>query len=230
MKAKNLVVFFCVVSAFAVFSLTGCINAVATPNVGGEDDNTGGGGFTDTIPTLYLDKTITYGFWDQITSGLEADYAIGDYNTTVSMEATADGAMKVTVGSAAATAGWSAGTLAQVSDLAKAKGSYFDFTNVKKITFKVRGTIPAASIKFKLIDQGDVTLINEVAVTSYGVSSVNTTDWSQATVDVSALTSKKISTAFCFVLGVSPGYTEFKDIGFLDASNANVDITQYIAY
>lgn len=189
-------------------------------------------GGSTTIDKLYADSSYTFGFWDQITGGETPDFAIGDYNTTTALELVGtNDSVKVTIGTGAASAGWSAGTLAQVSDPAKLKGSYFDFTNVASIKFKVRGTMALSGIKFK-VEALDASIpIAEVAISTYGVSSLNATDWSEAVVPVSSFTNKQIKGAFIFVLDKSDtGWVEFKNIAFVDASGANVDIAEHITY
>lgn len=179
---------------------------------------------------VYSDKTYTYGTWAEITGGKTPQFAIGDYSESVTVEGTTEGTLKATVGTAAATMGWSAGTLAQVSDPAKAKGSYFDFTSVAAIQFKVRGTLPLENVKVKLEEADGGVPVADVPVSTYGVTALSALDWAQGSIDTTGFTDKEFKVAFAFVLGVTPGYVEFKDIAFVDSTGANVNIAQTISY
>lgn len=231
--------------ACVFLALSGCDMPSGVPNTGSAivpSDTTGGDTGDDTgdddsgssdedyAPNLFV-ADYTYGNWEQITGGLKPDMAVADYEATCIVAPTDDGNIKVSVSDPPKA--WCAGTLAQVSDPAKAKGSYYDFTAVTDITFKVRTNFTSfGDIKFKM-ESSTATLINEKALSTYSPtpSTPSSTEWTTVKISVSSYKTQKIVNAFCVVLTPTAGkWAEFKDIDFVDASGASVDIATKIVY
>lgn len=180
------------------------------------------------VYSLFADSMFTWGSWDQLDAGLEADLAVGEWDQTVSVEVIS-GVAKLTLLAKADTSGWSGGTLAQLPGQAET-GSYLDFSTVKYIKFKIKSAdIAPSNVKFILQQKSGGDLIASVPLTTYGISSI--LDWTDVSIDVSAYSAQQISCAFALKLGTGAGKSaEVTGISFVNSAGANVDIAHSVTW
>ena len=172
---------------------------------------------------LYKDSSLSYGTWTQLEAGTKADFAVGEWEgVNFGIE---NGVATITVGDGY----WHGATLGQLPPQAQTS-SYYDFSRVANIKFKVKSSnISASELQVIIQNTDSANVINSVPLSNYGVG--NITNWTDVTIPVSSIQGQRIKTALAFSVGNTVGASvQFKEIAFVDGNGNNVDITQNIQW
>lgn len=197
----------------------------STVDDGSLDDDSGDAASPSSISAsgLYRDGSNLYASWADLIKGVKADFAYGDWASSTAVSV-ANGYATMTI----VDDSWSGGAIGQLPPQADS-GSYFDFTGVSAIKFCARSSdLDASKVFFILQDTENNYLVNK-RLSSFGVSSI--TGWTEVSVDVSKFSASRIKVAAGFILEGSKGNAvQFKQLGFLDSSGANVDVAKTVLW
>lgn len=125
--------------------------------------------------------------------------------------------------------GWIGGGL-----VSSESGKNFDFSSVKTMTFKIRGSIDPLSLYIGVQGSGkDELYPSKASLKSVAsVNSLSESDWTEVSIDVSEAASGSIINAFCIIgagdwgKAISAGnWFDIKDLDYLDSSGSSVILT-----
>lgn len=209
--------------AFCALSVISCADAIVDDgsNVRSYVNSSGGGGNSSVSGNWMLCKNTGYDIFDIQVWGDGA----GTFNYT---NATTGGIFTITsVGG-----GWIGGGL-----VSSESGKTFDFSNVSKMNFEIRGSINPSALCIALQNNGGSSATmypskTSLTKSSAAVSSLSETDWTPVSFDVSGAASDTIINAFCIIGAADWGgniaegqWFEIRNLDWTDSSGESVTIT-----